>query len=108
MKTVLIALTLVELVVLVLVLAVYLILIARKLNRISKTIGLVTFGVRAIEKQTQPIGPVLADINGALEGVAGALESIVGRPAERPEPERLEPLVKPHEGAEVSGEQPVP
>ena len=105
MKTILIALTLVELVVLVLVLAIYLILIARKLNRISKTLGLVTFGVRAIEKQTQPIGPVLADINGALEGVAAALESVVG-PQVQSEPERIEPLVKPHEGAEVATHEP--
>ena len=106
MKTILITLTLVELVVLVLVLAVYLILIARKLNRISKTLGLVTFGVRAIEKQTQPIGPVLTDINGALEGVAGALEAVVGPAPEQPEQERIEPLVKPHEGAEVATHEP--
>ena len=112
MKTVLIALTLIELVVLVAVLAVYLILIARKLRNISKTLGLVTFGVRAIEKQTQPIGPVLADINGALEGVANALEGVVGPPqetVEQPavgEAERIEPLVKPHEGADVSTNDP--
>lgn len=107
MKTLLIVLTLVEVAVLVAVLAVYLIVIARQLRRISKTLGLVTFGVRAIEKQTQPIGPVLADINGALEGVAGALESVVGGKPEPAATERIEPIVKPHEGAEVSGEQPV-
>ena len=111
MKTVLIVLTLVEVAVLVVVLATYLILIARKLSRISKTLGLVTFGVRAIEKQTQPIGPVLADINGALEGVANALEQVVGKPDGAPEGvervERIEPLVKPHEGAEVSSTEPL-
>jgi hypothetical protein len=32
--------------------------------------------VRAIEKQTQPIGPTLGEINGALEQVAGALEEV--------------------------------
>ncbi len=73
MKTALIALTLVELAVLVLVLATYLILIAAQLRTVAKTLGLVTFGVRAIEKQTEPLGPVLGEINGALEQVATAL-----------------------------------
>ena len=78
MKTLLIVLTLAELAILVVVLAVYLIVIAASLRKISHTLGLVTFGVRAIEKQTEPIGPVARDINGALEQVADALESVVG------------------------------
>jgi hypothetical protein len=78
MKTLLIVLTLAELAILVVVLAVYLMAIAATLRKISHTLGLVTFGVRAIEKQTEPIGPVAADINGALEQVADALESVVG------------------------------
>ncbi len=105
MKTVLIILTLAELAVLVLVLASYLIVIAATLRRISKTLGLVTFGVRAIEKQTQPIGPVLRDINGALEGVADALESATGS---RAASLQAKP-VKPEPDAEVSstGAQPL-
>jgi uncharacterized protein YoxC len=79
-KTVLIVLTLVEVLVLVVVLATYLVLIAAKLRKVSSTLGLVTFGVRAIERQTQPIGPVLSDVNGALGGVAQALEDVT-RPA---------------------------
>jgi len=78
MKTLLIVLTLVEVAILVVVLALYLIVIAAKLRKISHTLGLVTFGVRAIEKQTEPIGPVATDINSSLEQVAGALESVVG------------------------------
>ena len=85
MNTVLIVLTLVEVVLLVLVLAFYLISIAAALRRVSHTLGLVTFGVRAIEQQTAPLGPVLTDINGALEQVAGALEA-VGAPAAEPAP----------------------
>ena len=85
MKTVLIIVTLVEVVLLVLVLATYLIKIGATLRRISHTLGLVTFGVRAIEHQTAPLGPVLGDINGALEQVAGALDA-VGAPAEAPPP----------------------
>jgi uncharacterized protein YoxC len=78
MKTLLIVLTLVELAVLVVVLAAYLIVIAATLRNVSKTLGLITFGVRAIEKQTEPIGPVAADINAALEQVADALEAVIG------------------------------
>jgi uncharacterized protein YoxC len=77
MKTLLIVLTLVEVAILVAVLAIYLIVIAATLRRVSHTLGLVTFGVRAIEKQTEPIGPVAADINAGLEQVADALESVV-------------------------------
>ena len=76
MNTVLIVVTLVEVLLVVLVLAGYLIAIAAVLRRVSKTLGLVTFGVRAIEKQTEPIGPALKDINGALEQVAGALDDV--------------------------------
>ena len=106
MKTLLIVLTLVEVAVLVAVLAIYLIVIARRLSNISKTLGLVTFGVRAIEKQTQPIGPVLTDINGALEGVAGALESVVGEKPASGDGGQVEPIVTPHESAEVSSVEP--
>ena len=73
MKTVLIILTLAELLVLVLVLAVYLLSIAATLRTVARTLGLVTFGVRAIEKQTDPLGPVLKDVNVALLEVAQLL-----------------------------------
>jgi hypothetical protein len=81
-KAVLIVVTLAELAVLVLVLATYLVVIARTLRKASQTLGLVTFGVRAIEKQTEPIGPVVRDINAGLEQVARTLEPLAGRPAE--------------------------
>jgi electron transfer flavoprotein alpha/beta subunit len=77
-NTVLIIVTLVEVLLLVVVLAGYLIAIAAKLQSISKTLGLVTFGVRAIESQTAQIGPAVGDVNRALEQVAGALQEIVG------------------------------
>ena len=85
MNTVLIIVTLVEVVLLVVVLATYLIKIAAMLRNVSKTLGLITFGVRAIERQTEPIGPVVNDINGALEQVAGALDEL-GKPAPPPSP----------------------
>ena len=76
MKTALIVVTLIEVALLVVVLAVYLVAIAGTLRKVSATLGLVTFGVRAIEKQTEPIGPVLGEINGALEQVADALDAV--------------------------------
>ena len=73
MKTVLIILTLVEVALLVGVLATYLIVIAATLRKVARTLGLVTFGVRAIEKQTEPLGPVLRDVNASLLRVAEIL-----------------------------------
>lgn len=82
MTTVLIVLTLIEVLLLVAVLAGYLMLIARSLRKTARTLGLITFGVRAIEKQTQPIGPVLGEINEVLEQV-GARLGVDPRPPER-------------------------
>ena len=73
MKTLLIVLTLVEVGLLVVVLALYLLAIAATLRTVARTLGLVTFGVRAIEKQTEPLGPVVEEINGALLRVAELL-----------------------------------
>ena len=78
MNTVLIIVTLVEVLLLVVVLAGYLIAIAAKLRNTSRTLGLVTFGVRAIETQTSSIGPRVTAVNAALEQVAGALHDVVG------------------------------
>ncbi len=79
----LIAATLGEVLLLVAVLAGYLVAIAAKLRHVSDTLGKITFGVRAIDKQTEPIGPRLGEINGALEQVAGALQH-VARPEAPP------------------------
>lgn len=73
MNNLLIILTLVEVALLVVVLAGYLLAIAGTLRKVSQTLGLVTFGVRAIEKQTEPIGPRLKEINAALEQAAERL-----------------------------------
>lgn len=76
-KTLLFA-TIVEVLALVAVLAGYLIAIANGLRKVSTTLGKVTFGVRAIEKQTEPIGPALTATNTALGQVADALGSSSG------------------------------
>ncbi|MDP9378245.1 MAG: hypothetical protein M3P40_11875 [Actinomycetota bacterium] len=75
MRKTLISLSVGEVVALVLVLAGYLIAIAAGLRRVSTLLGRVTFGVAAIDKQTQPIGPALRDINSALGQVAASLEA---------------------------------
>lgn len=99
MNTVLIILTLVEVLLVVLVLAGYLVAIARSLRRISATLGLVTFGVRAIESQTAPIGPALGTVNGALEQVAGALQDIVGDTSPAPATSTVGAAASEHAGA---------
>ena len=99
MKTVLIVLTLVEVAILVAVLAIYLLVIASTLRSIARTLGLVTFGVRAIEKQTEPLGPVLADVNKALGEVAALLGI---PPAKRRISERTVEAVEHGETREVS------
>lgn len=82
----LVALTLAEVLLLVGVLAGYLVAIAVRLRSISNTLAQVTFGVRAIETQTAPIGPHLRDINGALGQVAGALQDVARPAADPPQP----------------------
>ena len=80
----LIAATLAEVVLLVAVLAGYLIAIAVRLRNISSTLGKVTFGVRAIDTQTKPLGPRLGEINGALGQVAQALQAVAAADDGRP------------------------
>jgi uncharacterized protein YoxC len=75
----LVALTLGEVLVLVGALAGYLVAIARGLRQVSETLAKVTMGVRAIEQQTQPIGPAVQAVTADLEAVATTLE--VGRQA---------------------------
>ncbi len=74
MRRGLIAATLGEVVLLVGALAGYLIAITRSLRRVSQTLARVTMGVRAIERQTEPIGPALQQVNADLDAVASALE----------------------------------
>jgi hypothetical protein len=58
-------------------LAVYLIAVIRILHHVLDTLGKVTFGVRAIAHRTEPVGPVLANVNANLTAVADALERLV-------------------------------
>ena len=101
MRTALIIVTAAECVLLITVLALYLLSIAATLRTVARTLGLVTFGVRAIEKQTEPLGPVLRDINGALQQVAELLGAPPARP--RMEQEQKVEAVEHSAGHDVSG-----
>lgn len=101
MRTALIVVTAVECALLITVLALYLLSIAATLRTVARTLGLVTFGVRAIEKQTEPLGPVLRDINGALQQVAALLGAPPARP--RIEQERTVEAVEHSDEREISG-----
>ncbi len=78
MRTLLILGTLLEIALVIGALAVYLALITRTLRATSALLGKVTFGVRAIETQCEPIGPSVVRINGLLSVIAGALDGIAG------------------------------
>ncbi len=67
-------LTVLEIVGLVAVLAIYLSVIARLLNSISANLARITFGVRAVETQCAVIGPAVDRINGNLADTASGLQ----------------------------------
>ncbi len=76
MDSLLIVLTLVEVLLLVLVLAGYLVAITATLNKIASTAALIRVGVHAIDDQTRPIEGEIRGINGALQKVANALTNV--------------------------------
>lgn len=80
--TLLIVLTVVEIVALVVVLAIYLAQVAKHLRSIGASLAKVTFGVRAVERQVSVIGPGVGKVNQTLEEIAGALPGIAEK-AER-------------------------
>jgi uncharacterized protein YoxC len=69
--------TLIITAVLILALVYYLLQVIRVLNHVNDTLGKVTFGVRAIAHQTEPVGQIVGTINSDLGAVAAALEALV-------------------------------
>ncbi len=90
MTALLVTLTIVEIVLVLIVLVYYLCRIAGSLRRTSTLLGKVSFGVRAIETQTQVIGPSVLTVNDQLLGIAAALGDLAGlaNAAAGPEPVR--------------------
>ena len=78
----LVTLTVLEILALVLALAVYLIMVAKRLRSIAATLAKVTFGVRAVEQQVSVIGPGVNQMNGTLEELSRVLPGLADR-AER-------------------------
>jgi hypothetical protein len=80
--TLLVVLTVVEIVLFVTVLATYLVLLHRKLTAINSNLARITFGIRAVETQTSTIGPSVTSLNKRLTEAAGVLGPLVEK-AER-------------------------
>ena len=58
--------------------ALYLIIIAYTLNKVSFTVGTVLIGIRSIAMQTEPIGSVVGDILRQTQAIEGALAGLLG------------------------------
>lgn len=82
MTALLIVLTIVLVAIVVAVLVSYLVAITRTLRRTTGYLGKVSFGVRAIESQTAPIGPGVVSINERLSWIAQALPILTGLAAD--------------------------
>jgi predicted PurR-regulated permease PerM len=79
----LIALTVVEILLVVAVLAVYLVKIAQSLQNTIGYLGKVSFGVRAIETQVETVGPSVVRINDQLDAIAAELAELERLAAQR-------------------------
>jgi len=66
---------------LVVALALYLIRIAYTLRQVIDTLGKVTFGVRAIAHQVEPVNPIVTEIKADLEAVDQALKALLAKHA---------------------------
>lgn len=80
--TVLVVLTVLEVVALVGVLAGFLLVLARRLRSVSQNLARIAFGVRAVETQTKVIGPNVTEINERLREINATLPAVAER-AER-------------------------
>lgn len=76
MTELLVALTLLQIAVVLGAIVYYLVRIAGSLRRTSVLLGKVTFGVRAIETQCSSIGPAVVTVNGQLEGIKAGLSQL--------------------------------
>lgn len=79
MTALLVTLTVIEIALVVVVLATFLILIDRRLRTISTYLGKVAFGVRAVNSQTAPIGPSVVRINSTLTDINGVLKPMTDK-----------------------------
>jgi hypothetical protein len=80
---VLMTLTVLQVVALVAVLAIYLILLTGHLRSISTSLAQITWGVRAVEVEVEAIEPSVTQVNGLLEELTGELLPAVDDKAAR-------------------------
>lgn len=86
MYRLLMTLTIIEILVLVVALATYLILLTKRLESIALSLSKVAWGVRAVEIEVKAVAPAVGSINGLLReltedlfpGVAGKAERLAG------------------------------
>lgn len=77
--TTLMTISVIEILLLVFVLAIYLGAVVLRLRSISDTLGKVAFGVRAVEVQTNNIGPSVSRMNSLLREVNGSLSRVAAK-----------------------------
>lgn len=76
-ESLLTVLTVVEIVALVVVLAIYLLIVGRQLRSISSTLAEVTWGARAVERQLRAVESNIGQVNAALTDIAEVTPGIV-------------------------------
>lgn len=81
--TTLMTLTVLEVVALVVVLAIFLVLLTRRLQSIADSLAKVAWGVRAVETEVGAVGPAVDDINRLLAELTEELFPGVADKAER-------------------------
>lgn len=83
MTSLLVFLTVVEIVIAVAVLATYVIMVTRRLQLVSQYLAKIAFGVRAVDTQTAKIGPSVTKINGSLQEIDQVMERLAQHPPGR-------------------------
>ena len=78
-ETLLNVLSVVEVVALVVVLAIYLLIVAAQLRSITSTLAEVTWGARAVERQLQAVRSNVLQINSALTDIATTLPGVTDK-----------------------------
>ena len=68
----------------VLVLAAYLISIARVLGRVNARLREVTTGLHLVTERTEPVGSIVGDINNELAGADNALQAVLTKRRRQP------------------------
>jgi uncharacterized protein YoxC len=76
-ESLLTVLTVVEIVALIVVLAIYLLIVGRQLRSISATLAEVTWGARAVERQLRAVKGNIGQVNAALTDIAEVAPGIV-------------------------------